>query len=31
MQGVNFRSFTVEKAQGLNLTGYVKNSSDGSV
>lgn len=31
VQGVNFRSFTVDKARGLNLTGYVKNASDGSV
>ena len=31
MQGVNFRSFTVSTAQKLNLTGFVKNSSDGSV
>ncbi|KAL1586165.1 hypothetical protein WHR41_04852 [Cladosporium halotolerans] len=31
VQGVCFRQFTVEKAQGLNLTGYVKNASDGSV
>jgi len=31
VQGVNFRSFTVSTAQKLNLTGFVKNSSDGSV
>ncbi|KAK8206574.1 hypothetical protein M8818_004407 [Zalaria obscura] len=31
VQGVNFRSFTVKQAQGLNLTGNVQNASDGSV
>ncbi|KAK0515005.1 hypothetical protein JMJ35_002384 [Cladonia borealis] len=31
VQGVNFRSFTVKKAESLNLTGYVKNTSDGKV
>jgi hypothetical protein len=31
VQGVCFRSFTAEKAKGLNLTGHVKNESDGSV
>jgi hypothetical protein len=31
VQGVCFRSFTAEKAEGLNLTGHVKNESDGSV
>lgn len=31
VQGVNFRSFTEEKASNLNLTGFVKNASDGTV
>ncbi|KAM0717956.1 hypothetical protein Q7P37_006288 [Cladosporium fusiforme] len=31
VQGVCFRSFTVDKARELNLTGHVKNASDGSV
>ncbi|WPB07411.1 uncharacterized protein RHO25_012072 [Cercospora beticola] len=31
VQGVNFRSFTAEKAQSLSVTGYVKNASDGTV
>ncbi|KAK5169116.1 uncharacterized protein LTR77_006425 [Saxophila tyrrhenica] len=31
VQGVNFRSFTVDKAQSLKLTGYVQNASDGTV
>ncbi|KAI5363877.1 putative Acylphosphatase-like domain-containing protein [Septoria linicola] len=31
VQGVNFRSFTAEKAQSLSLTGFVKNANDGSV
>ncbi|KAK3724488.1 hypothetical protein LTR37_001112 [Vermiconidia calcicola] len=31
VQGVNFRSWTVDKAKSLNLTGFVKNADDGSV
>lgn len=31
VQGVCFRSFTAEKAEGFKLTGHVKNESDGSV
>ncbi|KAK3175132.1 hypothetical protein OEA41_002378 [Lepraria neglecta] len=31
VQGVNFRSFAVKKAEGLKLTGYVTNTSDGKV
>jgi acylphosphatase len=31
VQGVCFRSFTADKAEGLKLTGHVKNESDGSV
>ena len=31
VQGVNYRSFTVSTAQKLKLTGFVKNSSNGSV
>ncbi|KAI9795804.1 MAG: hypothetical protein M1833_006825 [Piccolia ochrophora] len=31
VQGVFFRAFTEEKATSYGLTGWVKNSSDGSV
>jgi acylphosphatase len=31
VQGVFFRASTLEKAQGLNLSGWVKNQPDGSV
>lgn len=31
VQGVSFRSSTLKEAIRLNLTGWVKNSSDGSV
>ncbi|CZT14507.1 related to Acylphosphatase [Ramularia collo-cygni] len=31
VQGVNFRSWTEDKARGLGLTGYVRNESDGTV
>ncbi|KXT13575.1 hypothetical protein AC579_8075 [Pseudocercospora musae] len=31
VQGVNFRSFTAEKAKSLSITGFVKNASDGTV
>ncbi len=31
VQGVFFRASTKEKAQGLNLTGFVRNDEDGSV
>lgn len=31
VQGVCFRMFTAEKAEGLKLTGHVQNESDGSV
>ncbi|KXT00851.1 hypothetical protein AC578_965 [Pseudocercospora eumusae] len=31
VQGVNFRSFTAEKANSLSVTGFVKNASDGTV
>lgn len=31
VQGVFFRSSTLEKAQSLNLTGWVQNLGDGSV
>lgn len=31
VQGVNFRYYTFEKAQELNLTGWVKNAADGSL
>jgi acylphosphatase len=31
VQGVFFRASALEKAQGLNLSGFVKNLSDGSV
>lgn len=31
VQGVNFRSFTEDKARSLNLTGFVKNAEDGKV
>jgi acylphosphatase len=31
VQGVGFRHFTVQRARELNLTGWVKNMSDGTV
>ena len=31
VQGVFYRASTLERAQGLNLSGWVKNLSDGSV
>ncbi len=31
VQGVNFRSFTLQSARDLGLSGYVKNLSDGGV
>lgn len=31
VQGVGFRHFTVQRARELNLTGWVKNLSDGTV
>jgi acylphosphatase len=31
VQGVNFRSFVVEEANRLNLDGWVRNRSDGTV
>ena len=31
VQGVFFRSFTKDTADSLNITGYAKNLSDGSV
>lgn len=31
VQGVNFRSWTEDKARGLGVTGFVKNASDGTV
>jgi len=31
VQGVGFRWFVVEKAQELNLAGWVRNKSDGKV
>jgi len=31
VQGVNFRHYTVQTAQNLHLTGWVKNLSDGRV
>lgn len=31
VQGVNFRYYTRQKAEGLNVTGWVKNLPDGSV
>ncbi|KAF2232821.1 Acylphosphatase [Viridothelium virens] len=31
VQGVNFRSYTRRQAQGLGVTGFVKNVEDGSV
>lgn len=31
VQGVNFRAYCAEKAQGLGLDGYVRNLPDGSV
>ncbi|EME42441.1 hypothetical protein DOTSEDRAFT_45971 [Dothistroma septosporum NZE10] len=31
VQGVNFRSWTEQKANGLNVTGWVKNAADGTV
>ncbi len=31
VQGVFYRASTLEQAQGLNLTGWVKNLSDGTV
>ena len=31
VQGVFFRASTLEQAQGLNLTGWVQNLSDGTV
>ncbi|MGM0370296.1 MAG: acylphosphatase [Bacillota bacterium] len=31
VQGVGFRAFTVKTAQKMNLTGWVKNLSDGRV
>lgn len=31
VQGVYYRAWCIEKAQNLNLTGWVRNRSDGSV
>lgn len=31
VQGVGFRVFVVDKAEGLDITGWVKNMPDGSV
>lgn len=31
VQGVGFRYYTQKKAEGLGITGYVKNRPDGSV
>ncbi|QIW95436.1 hypothetical protein AMS68_000954 [Peltaster fructicola] len=31
VQGVNFRSWTTDKANSLNVTGFVRNADDGSV
>ena len=31
VQGVNFRSFTQKQAKSIGITGFVTNSSDGSV
>ncbi len=31
VQGVGFRYWTLSKAQGLKLTGWVRNESDGDV
>lgn len=31
VQGVSYRAWTKEKAQGLGLSGHVRNRSDGSV
>ncbi|WP_270182664.1 acylphosphatase [Alkalihalobacillus sp. CinArs1] len=31
VQGVGFRAFTQQKAAKYNLSGYVKNNTDGSV
>jgi len=31
VQGVGFRAFVLREANGLHLTGYVKNEYDGSV
>lgn len=31
VQGVYFRSYTVDKAESLGLTGWVRNNPDGSV
>lgn len=31
VQGVGFRWFTAREAQGLGLSGFVRNSGDGSV
>mgnify|MGYP005838769771 CR=1 FL=1 len=31
VQGVNFRYYTIRKAQALGLTGYVRNRWDGTV
>ncbi|KAK8170237.1 Acylphosphatase-like domain-containing protein [Phyllosticta citrichinensis] len=31
VQGVFFRAFTIEQANAIHLTGWVKNASDGTV
>ncbi len=31
VQGVNFRSYTIQEATRLNLTGWVRNLPDGTV
>ncbi|KAK4498278.1 hypothetical protein PRZ48_010936 [Zasmidium cellare] len=31
VQGVNFRAWSMDKANGLNVTGFCKNADDGSV